>query len=165
MQAGLTMTKRGFAVAWLAALGLGTVSLAQAQEPPAGCAGKPSDIWVNLTIEGLRSSNGVVTIAPYPDVPARFLKANSSLPNGRVKARAGLLEACIFLPGPGSYGLALYHDENANGKVDKNMLGIPREGFGFSNNPKIFLSAPSYQKVRFSVAGPGTAMRIRMKYP
>lgn len=132
---------------------------------PAGCTGQPSNTWVSVTIEGLRNSKGVVTMAPYPDDPARFLKANTSLPNGRVKAQAGLVQTCIFLPGPGAYGLALYHDENANGKVDRGALGIPKEGFGFSNNPRILFSAPSFKKVRFVVSGPGQAIRIKMKYP
>jgi uncharacterized protein (DUF2141 family) len=162
--------KSAYARTWLALPALGLVVWAsppaEAQGgAPAGCTGAPSAIWVNVTIEGLRNSNGVVTMAPYPDDPARFLKPNTSLANGRVKARAGVTQACIFLPGPGAYGLALYHDENGNGKVDKNGLGIPKEGFGFSNNPQIFFSAPSFRRVRFTVTTPGTALRIKMKYP
>ncbi|HQV02330.1 MULTISPECIES: DUF2141 domain-containing protein [unclassified Novosphingobium] len=162
--------KFGLARTWLALAAVGlTLSASQTAGAqggaPAGCTGAPSATWVNLTIEGLRNSNGVVTIAPYPDNPAVFLKPRGSLANGRVKARAGMVQACIFLPEPGAYGLALYHDENANGKVDKNGLGIPKEGFGFSNNPRIFFSAPSFKKVRVVVSGPGASLRIRMKYP
>lgn len=152
----------------LSALGLALMAAAPAGAQggaPAGCTGAPSATWVNLTIEGLRNSNGVVTIAPYPDDATKFLKPRGSLANGRVRARAGVVQACIFLPEPGAYGLALYHDENANGKVDKNGLGIPKEGFGFSNNPRIFFSAPSFKKVRVVISGPGASLRIRMKYP
>ncbi|MFM5950474.1 MAG: DUF2141 domain-containing protein [Novosphingobium sp.] len=152
----------------LAALGLAVSASGSADAQggaPAGCTGAPSATWVNVTIEGLRNGNGVVTLAPYPDDPARFLKPGGSVANGRVRARAGVVQTCLFLPTPGAYGLALYHDENANGKVDKNGLGIPKEGFGFSNNPRILFSAPSFKKVRFVVTGPGASLRIRMKYP
>lgn len=137
---------------------------AQAAVPPA-CTGPASNTWVNLTIEGLRNSNGVVALTLYPDDPARFLKRHGSLYVTKVNARAGRAQGCIFLPEAGAYGLALYHDENANGKIDRNGLDIPKEGFGFSNNPGIFLSAPSFAKVRFVVGTAGTSLRIRMKYP
>lgn len=152
------MAATGLAMA--AALPLGAQPAA-----PAGCTGPASDTWISLTIEGLRNSNGVVALTLYPDVPARFLKPHGSLYVTKVNARAGLAYGCIFLPAPGAYGLALYHDENANGKIDRNGLGIPKEGFGFSNNPRIFLSAPGFAKVRFVAGSAGTGLRIRMKYP
>ena len=81
-------------------------------------------------------------------------------------ARQGRMEICMPLPyGKGVYAAALYHDENANGKIDRNGLGIPKEGFGFSNNPKIFMSAPGFKSVRFMAGPAATALRIRMKYP
>jgi len=51
----------------------------------------------------------------------------------------------------GEYAIALYHDENNNGKCDRNFFGIPKEGFAFSNNVKPFLSAPSFKSCKFSV--------------
>jgi uncharacterized protein (DUF2141 family) len=64
---------------------------------------------------------------------------------------------------PGDYALLILHDENSNGRVDK-TLGIPREGVGFSRNPRLFMGPPSFQAVRFPVAqGPVTQV-IHMKY-
>lgn len=147
-----------------ALLALGTAAPSQAESGPAGCTGPVSSHWVNVTVEGLRNSNGVVTLTLYPDDPARFLKPRGSLYVTKATARQGLAHVCIYIPEPGAYGLALYHDENANGKIDRNGLGIPKEGFGFSNNPRIFLSAPSFAKVRFVVSGGGSSTRIKMKY-
>ena len=149
-----------------ASLALGAGAPLQAEtRAPAGCTGPDSPHWVNVAIEGLRNSNGVVALTLYPDDPARFLKPKGSLYVTKVNARAGLAQACIHVPAPGAYGLALYHDENANGKIDRNGLGIPKEGFGFSNNPRIFLSAPGFAKVRFIAPSGGSSARIRMKYP
>lgn len=157
---------RTWALAVTAGLLLGAALPLGAQPAvPAGCTGPVSGTWINLTIENLRSSSGSVAVTLYPDQPARFLKPHGSLYVAKVNARTGLAQGCVFVPGPGAYGLALYHDENDNGKIDRNALGIPKEGFGFSNNPRIFLSAPGFSKVRFVVGGGGAALNIRMRYP
>ena len=147
-----------------AAIGLVLGGMAAAAAPR-GCTGPVSKIWLNLSIEQVRSSRGVITLTLYPDDQARFLAPKGALFVARVKARAGIARSCIYLPGPGTYALALYHDENGNGKVDRNAIGIPQEGFGFSNNPSVLISAPSLKSVRFSVARTGSNTGIRMKYP
>ena len=44
---------------------------------------------------------------------------------------------------PGDYAVAIYHDENGNGQLDKRLFGIPKEPYGFSNNYRPRLSAPN----------------------
>lgn len=51
----------------------------------------------------------------------------------------------------GDYAVALFHDVNANGKLDTKFLGIPKEPYGFSNNPKITFKAPSFSKCKFHI--------------
>ena len=50
----------------------------------------------------------------------------------------------------GSYAIAVYHDVNKNDKLDKNVLGMPTESYGFSNNARATFSAPSYQDAKVS---------------
>lgn len=47
-----------------------------------------------------------------------------------------------------SYALAIYHDENKNGKLDKNLVGAPTEAYGFSNNAREMFSAPSFESAK-----------------
>lgn len=47
-----------------------------------------------------------------------------------------------------SYALAIYHDENKNGKLDKNLFGAPTEAYGFSNNARETFSAPSFEAAK-----------------
>jgi uncharacterized protein (DUF2141 family) len=47
-----------------------------------------------------------------------------------------------------SYALAVYHDENKNGKLDKNLVGAPTEAYGFSNNARETFSAPSFEAAK-----------------
>jgi uncharacterized protein (DUF2141 family) len=65
---------------------------------------------------------------------------------------------------PGRYGVVVIHDENSNMKLDRNFLGIPKEGFGFANNPRVVLSAPSFQAASVPVACPATEIGIKLIY-
>jgi uncharacterized protein (DUF2141 family) len=53
------------------------------------------------------------------------------------------------LSGRSSYGIALYHDINNNGKLDRNGLGIPKEPYAFSNNPSAKWQAPTFSEIAF----------------
>jgi uncharacterized protein (DUF2141 family) len=64
---------------------------------------------------------------------------------------------------PGRYALAVFHDANANRRLDT-FMGIPREGFGFSRNPVIRFGAPQFDKVSIEL-GPGfSRASVRMQY-
>lgn len=71
--------------------------------------------------------------------------------------------AQLSLP-PGRYAIVVLHDENLNQKLDRNFLGIPKEGFSFSNNPKVNLTAPRFDTAAFDVACPATDMRMHLIY-
>lgn len=143
----------------------GLMASTRAETPPAGCTGPSSGIWLIVTANGLRNSDGLLAITLYEDNPRKFLARNGSLYVGRVQAVAGTTRACIFIPRPGVYALALYHDENANQKIDRSGIGLPTEGYGFSNNPPTLVGLPSFRSVRLSVPRTGLATTIEMKYP
>ena len=65
---------------------------------------------------------------------------------------------------PGRYALAALHDENSNHKLDRNFFGIPKEGFGFSNNPHVLLTAPSFNTAAMQVTCPTTETTIHLIY-
>ncbi len=161
------------AVATLSVAGLGAVLLfaatagakAQAATPPPGCTGTPSATWLNITAEGLKSGNGLLAITLYADLPRKFLAKGGSMYVGRVNANAGTTRGCIFVPQPGVYAIALYHDENANQKFDRSALGLPAEGYGFSNNPSTLLGLPNFNSVRLNITHTGLLTRVHMKYP
>ncbi|MDG2004226.1 MAG: DUF2141 domain-containing protein [Novosphingobium sp.] len=136
----------------------------RAENPPAGCKGNSSDTWLNVVAEGMHSSDGLLAITLYADIKKKFLVRNGSLHVARVQAVAGTTRACIFLPKPGTYAVVLYHDENANRKLDRGALGIPTEGYGFTNNPGTFFGLPSFKSVRLNVPQTADTTKIRMKY-
>lgn len=63
----------------------------------------------------------------------------------------------------GDYGIAVFHDENKNGKMDKNFLGIPQEAYGFSNNMRVTFGPPGWDKAKFTVKNPTTEVSIEVK--
>jgi uncharacterized protein (DUF2141 family) len=65
---------------------------------------------------------------------------------------------------PGTYALAVIHDENMNGKLDTNWLGIPKEGYGFSNDPKALLAAPPFSAASFQYDGGTLDLTISLHY-
>ncbi len=66
---------------------------------------------------------------------------------------------------PGEYAIAVYHDENSDFEMNTNALGIPKEGFGFSNNPRILFGAPKYKKVKFRLKeNESKKMEIKLKH-
>jgi uncharacterized protein (DUF2141 family) len=64
---------------------------------------------------------------------------------------------------PGIYAIGIFHDENDNGKLDTNFLGVPREGFGFSNNPT-FLRKPTFKESSFEITEPAAQVTVRLRY-
>ena len=64
---------------------------------------------------------------------------------------------------PGDYALTVLHDENSNGQMDK-LVGVPKEGFGFSQNPIVRFAAPSFDRVRIALTHGRTDAKVRIQY-
>jgi uncharacterized protein (DUF2141 family) len=131
---------------------------------------------LTLTVEGVRSNTGEVLIGVYENADAFKRAIDSSatksalLPQAwriigvSLRAKAGS-QSIIFtqLP-PGRYAVIAFHDENDNGLLDANVLGVPTEGFGFSNNAHGFLSAPSFDEAAISLGLGNTSIAISLNY-
>ena len=146
-----------------ALFGLAAVALAAAPLQSHGeeCEGAPSANKLSIIVEGVRSDHGQMTASLYPDDKTKFLAKGGSLKVWRVPAESPVTNMCIWLKAPGTYGVAIYHDANANGRLDLGMLG-PSEDYGFSRNPRIMFSKPSLAAVRFPTAGAETTLHIRL---
>ena len=63
---------------------------------------------------------------------------------------------------PGTYGIAVFHDQNGNEELDRNLFGAPSEPFGFSNDPKIGFSAPEFDAFQFQFDGTPSEIDITL---
>ena len=152
-------------VAAALAFATATTFAAPAVAAPAGCLGETSETWLNVSVEGLRNGNGLVTIAVYPDDSRQFLAKGGTLKNNRFNASAPVTRACVFVPKPGVYAIAVYHDEDSSRKLNRSGIGLPAEGYGFSNNPATLAGLPAFRSVRLNVPKAGLTTHIKMKYP
>jgi len=84
--------------------------------------------------------------------------------NWQVRAvDADTIEFTCELP-PGKYGASALHDENKNGKMDMNALGIPSEGYAVTNNPKPRFRAAKFSESLFDLPPEGATLTISMQY-
>jgi uncharacterized protein (DUF2141 family) len=113
-----------------------------------------------IKASGFENDKGQVLFAvvdspeAYDDLGANNT-ADSSIARSLVKIVAGKAQGCFVLP-VGWYAVSVVHDENNNSVLDANFLGIPKEAYGFSNNPKR-LGKPGFEAVKFKLdASPKT---------
>lgn len=125
-----------------------------------GQAAPESSITVHL--EGLRSQRGIIraclirSAAAFPDCSRDPEAMRLNVPATAGELRFEAVE-------PGEYALALFHDENANSRLDT-VLGIPREGFGFSRNPVVRFGAPKFNRANITIHGSIIRLNVRMQY-
>jgi uncharacterized protein (DUF2141 family) len=146
----------------IAALATAIPSDASAQT---GCTGPAGPVRLYVNVENVRSAQGLIAVTLYADDSRRFLARRGALYVGRAPARAGTTRICIHLPSTGVWGLAVYHDADANRSFNRNSLGLPAEGFGFSNNAPAIFGLPSFRRVRMSVPRNNMQTRVRLRYP
>jgi uncharacterized protein (DUF2141 family) len=132
---------------------------------PAIVFAQSSYIGIHVKILSIRNSTGAVACALFESpagFPTEFM--NFAINIMMIKVR-DTKARCDFedIP-PGTYALAVIHDENMNGKLDTNMLGIPTEGYGFSNNAKALLGTPSFSAASFPYDGRNLELTIKLHY-
>lgn len=141
----------------ISALMLGVFpALADAQSP---CAG------IHVKILDMRNSTGAVACALFQSsegFPVEYLRSATHIVFVKIRDKQA---RCDFqdIP-PGTYALAVVHDENMNGKLDANWMGVPREGYGFSNDAKGLLGAPTFSAASFPFGGQNLELTISLNY-
>jgi len=149
-------------IALTAALGVATSASAAAGAED--CQGRVTETRLTVQVVGVRAAKGQMAITLYPDDAKRFLAPHQKLARVRAVAQAPMTTACFWLPAPGYYAMAVYHDENGNGDFDRTIVGLPAEGFAFSNDPPTPTALPPFKAVRFKVGEGDTTIRAKLRY-
>jgi len=113
---------------------------------------------LTIHLPDLECESGALMIAVFNNSET-FLSDNAFYKDKFPCAKVKNKKIVLNLP-KGSYGIAVYHDENSDGKLNKNFVGYPSEPFGFSNNPQILVRAPSWKDAVFQHSG-DTTIEIR----
>ena len=88
------------------------------------------------------------------------MKKSGRVLKKKVAARSPVTSVCLPAPEATDYAIALYHDKDANGKLNKGAFGIPSEPWGMSTNPKLTFGPPPVEKVLFAVNQDGAKVHI-----
>jgi uncharacterized protein (DUF2141 family) len=114
---------------------------------------------ITFEIKGAASAKGDILIAFF-DSPATFL----GKPAQGIKIPATTTPAVAVLHDvkPGMYAVSAFHDENANGTLDKNLLGLPIEKYGFSRDAAGRMSTPSFEAASFAVGADNQTIVINL---
>ncbi|ABD24683.1 conserved hypothetical protein [Novosphingobium aromaticivorans DSM 12444] len=117
---------------------------------------------ISVDVTGLRNSKGMVYLC-MTSSPRLFPEGCDKDPQRHVASlRAGEAGTLVLRDVlPGRYAIVLLHDENGNKKMDKTLF-LPKEGFGFSRDAPVRMSAPKFEAAAFDVTG-GKPLRMTMK--
>ncbi|MCB1158180.1 MAG: DUF2141 domain-containing protein [Leptospiraceae bacterium] len=116
---------------------------------------------IRISIKGVRSEGGYLNVVAF-DKEERFMKFDKAIIMAYRKAYKP--EMNFIFKGKffeGEYAFLCYHDENGNGSLDTFKSGIPREGFGISNNTK---SMPNWEQAKFKVTNEMESVSIQITY-
>ncbi|MBD2365008.1 DUF2141 domain-containing protein [Anabaena minutissima FACHB-250] len=119
---------------------------------------------LTVEIDGLKNQKGLVCVSVFA--------SSQGFPNDRQRVVSNQCSKISETPltitfdnlQAGSYAVAAIHDQNSDRTLNRNLIGMPTEGFGFSRNPEIRTSPPKFGDAAFFLAGPNTSIQIRLKY-
>lgn len=109
---------------------------------------------INVKIQNITNNTGVIACAIFESdkgFPGKFLKFAPKVMITQINGTDASFEFSDIIPG--KYAIAVIHNKNCNGKLDKNFLGIPKEGYSFSSDAEVTLSAPSFSDAEFLYDG------------
>ncbi len=116
---------------------------------------------ITVEVKNISNSHGNVKIGLFNSAKD-FLKIPKAYKNVSLKANGNLKYTFKDVP-DGIYAISMYHDENSNGKIDRNFIGLPAEGHGLSNDAKAFMGPPKFKDAKFKLIGDKN-IAIKMKY-
>lgn len=162
LKIGLGMNCRlGIALMSVLAISVRAGVSATAERP----ASAPSCV-LRVHVDGLRNSYGVVGVSVFRSSDGWPEDVAKSVSHEASPIAEGQRQTTVVVDGltTGDYGVVALHDENKNMKLDRNLFGFPKEGFGFANNPHVGLGPPAFREAVLHVACPVTETVIHIQY-
>jgi len=122
-----------------------------------------NEALLRIEVTDLKNADGALRISVF-STPNGFLKDDSKAhARGVLRANDDMHFLEFKLPA-GTYAVAILHDQNDNGRLDTNFLGIPSEGYGVSNNPKPRFRAPKFKEAIFTLPAEGKTSTVSLQY-
>nr|WP_293845807.1 DUF2141 domain-containing protein [uncultured Arsenicibacter sp.] len=114
---------------------------------------------LTVDVHNIRELTGNISVAIFK--PCEKFPDCKPVEGKRIDVKKNRIQVSFDVD-PGEYAVAVYHDVNDNGKLDKKLFGIPKEPYGFSNNYRPVVSAPSFKDCQVSVGTGETSVSIKL---
>ena len=135
-----------------------------ATSPLAAGGIEETGVTVTVTVTNLRNSDGVVRACMTTNAE-RFPRCQGTAGAHSTVVPAGQAATLTFRDvDPGTYAIALLHDENNNGRADRALGMMPTEGFGFSRDARVRMGPPRFSDAAITIGSSPVRQTIRMRY-
>lgn len=133
---------------------------------PAAEAQTAGAATLTIHVTGARNAKGQIRAALFDGAKGFPGDTSQAIQTQAADIDPQSLSAQIVFKGlpEGVYAVSIFHDENRNQKLDKNLLGIPKEGYGASNNPKKKMGPPDFEETKFPLSGQAQSLAIKLIY-
>ena len=135
-----------------AVLFIGLTSAAAPSEPQ-------SDSTVTISVTNITTHTGYIMVALYDEAGW----GDEPVDAARELVHGDTITLTMTAPKPGQYGIRLFHDIDGNGELNANVMGVPIEPFGFSNNAPPRFGPPSFGAAAFDIGEDGTVQTISLQ--
>ena len=145
---------------WRGVFGVAVVLCGIAAEPRPTTAPVAS---LSVAVTDLRNTKGHLRLGAFDRAKGFPRERDAAVLWKSLPADSTDKAFALDLP-PGRYAVVILHDENGNKKLDENFLGVPKEGYGVSNNPKPRFRAATFEEAAFELKESGAALTISIQY-
>jgi len=119
---------------------------------------------IRVEVVGLRNADGDIKCALFTNADGFPTDSSKAVKTTSAQIQNGSAECDFDHVSPGDYGVSVYHDENSNGKLERNFMGIPKEGVGASNDAAGTFGPPKFDDARFTYSGGTKVMTVHIRY-
>lgn len=117
---------------------------------------------LTFTIDGIKNAEGKILVQIFSG--EENYNQGIAFSGMMVNAKKGKVKVLFGDLPKGEYAIRYFHDQNDNGELESNLLGMPTEGYGFSNNAKANFGPAKYQSMKFIIAQANTKNSSTVSY-
>ncbi len=119
---------------------------------------------MTIKVEGLREAKGQLMVFVYDNADDFPTKRDRAKYSKKIPVSGASMEVVFDAVPAGTYGVAVYHDENMNDKMDRSWYGMPTEGYGASNDAKGSFGPPKFDDAKFDFNESYKSVKIIIHY-
>jgi uncharacterized protein (DUF2141 family) len=139
--------------------GLAILAAANSLPLAPAAAQDPAQPLATITVANVQVEQGVIIAALYDEGGWGRTPVTST----RAEASVGQVTLLLSAPAPGRYGVRLFHDVDGDGKLAANLMGMPTEPFGISNDAPIRFGPPTFADAAFDIGESGASQTITLR--